>query len=133
MKVQVRCTASGDMLAKPHAMLQTLRVPRFALCHGCRAAHFWTCAASSSLQSWQSNQCCEILYHFRTLPALSYDFQMYHNVLRPGSCTADLGELSNSHCALCHGLRAAWSLLLLISNVTLDMRSFIFCWNVAVQ
>ncbi|KAK9819223.1 hypothetical protein WJX74_008067 [Apatococcus lobatus] len=29
--------------------------------------------------------------------------------------------------------RAAWTLPLLISNITLDMRSFIFCWNIADQ
>ncbi|KAK9865974.1 hypothetical protein WJX84_002961 [Apatococcus fuscideae] len=29
--------------------------------------------------------------------------------------------------------RAAWTLPLLISNITLDMRSFIFCWNIPVQ
>ena len=33
----------------------------------------------------------------------------------------------------CGAGRAAWTLPLLISNITLDMRSFIFCWNIPVQ
>lgn len=40
---------------------------------------------------------------------------------------------STAHFVLCCGLRAAWTLPLLISNITLDMRSYIFCWNVPVQ